>query len=73
MDRKLQAETLALALLLAAFPITSWGATHGRDAIWWLGFLSLAAGGLLPVWTRFMDHSADRITDAGLEFDDRTS
>lgn len=73
MDKKLKAETLALVLLLAAFPITSWGTTSGSYLVWWIGFLSLVAGGVLPVWTRYMDHSGDRIRDVGMEFDDRTS
>ena len=73
MDRKLKAEIWALVLLLAAFPITSWGTTGGTTLVWWLGFLCLVAGGLLPVWTRFMDHSTDTIRDVGMEFDDRTS
>jgi hypothetical protein len=73
MDKKLKAETLALVLLLAAFPITSWGTAAGNYLVWWIGFLCLVAGGVLPVWTRYMDHSGDRIRDVGMEFDDRTS
>ena len=73
MDKKLRAETLAFVLLLAAFPITSWGTTTGNDLVWWLGFISLILGGLVPVLTRYMDHSKDKIRDVGMEFDDRTS
>ena len=73
MDKKLKAETLALALLLAAFPITSWGTTADNHLVWWIGFISLVAGGLVPVVTRFMDHSSDTIRDTGMEYDDRTS
>jgi hypothetical protein len=73
MDKKLKAETLALVLLFAAFPITSWGTTADNDLVWWIGFISLVAGGLVPVLTRFMDHSGDKIRDVGIEFDDRTS
>jgi len=73
MDKKLKAETVALVLLLAAFPITSWGTTAGSYLLWWIGFLSLVAGGLVPVMTRYMDHSGDKIRDVGMEFDDRTS
>lgn len=73
MDRKLQAETLAFVLLLIAFPITSWGTMAGNDIVWWLGFLCVIAGGVLPVATRFMDHSGDKVRDTGMEFDDRTS
>ncbi|MEZ0170735.1 EmrB/QacA subfamily drug resistance transporter [Microvirga sp. TS319] len=73
MDRKLKAETLALLLLFAAFPIISFGTIGDRNLVWWIGLLSLVAGGVLPVWTRYMDHSGDTIRDVGLEFDDRTS
>jgi len=73
MDKKLKAEIAAFALLLAAFPITSWGTTAGRDVVWWLGLISLVLGGLLPILTRYMDHSTDKPRDAGMEFDDRTS
>ena len=73
MDKKLKMETLAFVLLLAAFPITSWGATAGNDLAWWVGLLSLVGGGLVPVMTRYMDHSGDTIRDVGMEFDDRTS
>ena len=73
MDRKLSLESLALVLLFAAFPLISIGATGENAGVWRVGFASLVAGGLLPVWTRFMDHSKDTITDVGIEFDDRTS
>lgn len=73
MDRKLIADTIALLLLWAAFPIISLGTTGGNAVVWWLGLLCLIAGGLLPISTRFMDHSGDRIRDQGLEFDERTS
>lgn len=72
MDKKLKAETLALLLLFAAFPIISLGTTGG-SVVWWLGLISLVLGGVLPVWTRYMDHSGDTIRDVGMEFDDRTS
>jgi hypothetical protein len=73
MDKKLKAETLALLLLFAAFPITSWGTSAGNDLVWWIGLICLIAGGLLPIITRYMDHSADTVRDAGMEFDDRAS
>ncbi len=73
MDRKLKAETWALLLLFAAFPITSWGTTAGNYAVWVIGFICLIAGGLLPIITRYMDHSTDTVRDTGMEFDDRTS
>ena len=73
MDKKLKAETLAFVLLLAAFPITSWGTTASSYLVWWVGLFTLIAGGVLPVLTRYMDHSGDTIRDVGPEYDDRTS
>jgi len=72
-DRKLRSECIALLLLFAAFPIISFGTTGGNDLLWWIGLASLVLGGLLPVLTRYMDHSGDTIRDVGMEFDDRTS
>lgn len=73
MDKKLKSECVALLLLFAAFPLVSLGTTGDRISLWLLGLLSLVLGGVLPVWTRFMDHSTDTIRDVGMEFDDRTS
>ena len=73
MDKKLRSECLALLLLFAAFPIISFGTTGGSVVVWWIGLLSLVLGGVLPVLTRYMDHSGDTIRDVGMEFDDRTS
>jgi hypothetical protein len=73
MDKKLRAETLAFVLLIAAFPLTSVGTTAANDVVWWIGLICLVAGGLVPVLTRYMDHSKDKIRDVGMEFDDRTS
>ena len=73
MDKKLKTECLSLLLLFAAFPITSFGTTGGHRLVWWIGLATLVAGGLLPVMTRYMDHSTDTIRDTGMEYDDRTS
>jgi nitrate reductase NapE component len=73
MDKKLRSECLALLLLFAAFPIISFGTTGGIGLVWWVGLVSLVLGGVLPVLTRYMDHSGDTIRDVGMEFDDRTS
>ncbi len=73
MSKVLKSECLALVLLLAAFPIISIGTTRGGVVAWGIGFLAFVVGGALPVWTRFMDHSGDKVRDAGIEFDDRTS
>lgn len=70
---KLVAETIALILMFVAFPITSKGATAGNTPLLLLGLLCVIAGGALPIITRFMDHSNDKVRDAGVEFDDRAS
>lgn len=73
MNDKLKAEILALLLLFAAFPLTSWGAMYGYTWLWLIGLLSLIVGGILPVITRYMDHSTDTVRDSGMEYDDRPS
>ncbi len=73
MDSKLLIETVAMILLIAAFPVISLGATADLPAVWWLGFAAFVAGGLLPVITRFMNHAADTPRDVGMEYDDRVS
>lgn len=73
MDKKLKSESVALLLLFAAFPIISFGTTWNSGPVWWVGLLCLIAGGLLPVWTRYMDHSGDSVRDIGVEYDDRVS
>lgn len=73
MDRKLKAEALALIMLIIAFPIISVGATHGSSVVWWIGLVCFVLGGVLPVGTRYLDHSTDQPRDVGMEFDDRTS
>jgi hypothetical protein len=70
---KLTAETIALVLLFAAFPLTSIGSMGHNTSALWLGLLCVVLGGALPIVTRFMDHSKDKVRDAGLEFDDRAS
>lgn len=73
MDGKLKVETLAFVLLILAFPIISVGTTHRSGPVWWIGLLAVVLGGVLPVMTRYMNHSTDKPRDAGMEFDDRTS
>jgi hypothetical protein len=70
---KLVAETLALLLMFAAFPLTSRGAVTGNMLLLSLGLLCVVVGGALPIITRFMDHSNDKVRDVGVEFDDRAS
>jgi hypothetical protein len=72
-DRKLKIETLAFVVLLLSFPVISLGTTHDNTPLWWTGLVALALSGVLPVWTRYLDHSTDKPRDMGMEFDDRTS
>jgi peptidoglycan/LPS O-acetylase OafA/YrhL len=73
MNKKLTIETIAFVLLIVAFPVTSAGTHHDNTAVWILGLLCLIVAGVLPVWTRFMDHSTDKARDMGLEYDERAS
>ena len=73
MDIKLRIETLAMLLFFAAFIVISIGTTNDLPVVWWIGFGAFVLAGLLPIWTRYMNHLADKVRDVGLEFDDRTS
>lgn len=73
MDRKLAIETASLVLLIIAFPIISVGTNHDVLAVWLLGFAGFVVASALPIMTRFQDHSADEITDVGMEYDERVS
>ncbi|WP_353189779.1 EmrB/QacA subfamily drug resistance transporter [Pandoraea pnomenusa] len=70
---KLVAETLALILMFVAFPVVSHGSTGNNGFLVTIGLLCVIAAGALPIITRFMDHSKDKVRDAGMEFDDRAS
>ncbi len=73
MDRKLKLETLAFVLLIAAFPVISLGTDRDDTAVWVVGLGAMVVAGLLPIATRFMDHTDDEVRDMGVEFDERTS
>ncbi len=51
---RLAALSLSMALLLAAFPLISFGTTRDEAAFWWLGLLALLVGGLIPPARRFL-------------------
>ena len=70
---KLIAETLALVLLFAAFPVVSIASMSSNTLLLIIGIICLVVGGGLPIATRYLDHSNDKIRDAGIEFDDRAS
>lgn len=73
MDPKVKFETVAFVLLIVAFPVISIGTHHASTVTWVIGLACLVLGGLLPIWTRYMDHAMDKPTDMGMDFDDRTS
>ena len=73
MDRKLRLETLAFVLLIVAFPVISLGTSHDNAVAWVIGLIAVILGGLLPIWTRYMNHANDKVRDMGMEFDERTS
>jgi hypothetical protein len=51
---KLPVLGLAFVLLLAAFPLISFGTTGANDALWWIGLGSLAVGALIPPVARYV-------------------
>ena len=73
MNKKLTIETIAFVLLIIAFPVISIGTDNDNPAVWIIGLIALIVAALLPIWTRFMDHSTDKPTDMGMEYDERVS
>ncbi|MCL2543556.1 MAG: hypothetical protein FWE71_14025 [Nocardioidaceae bacterium] len=73
MNKKLTIETISFVLLIIAFPVISNGTHHDRTAVWVVGLVCMVVAGLLPIVTRFMDHSKDEPRDMGLELDERAS
>lgn len=64
--------SLSLILLLVAFPLISIGTTQGPPFLWWLGLLTLVAGGLIPPARRFLATQPNpEPTKAGLSEDER--
>ena len=73
MNKKLTIETLSFVLLIVAFPVISHGTDNDTKGVWILGVVMMIVAGLLPIVTRFMDHSADKPRDMGMELDERAS
>ena len=73
MNKKLAIETISFALLIVAFPVISNGTDNDTKAVWVLGIAMMVVAGLLPIVTRFMDHSQDKPRDMGMELDERAS
>lgn len=46
--------SVALILLVVAFPLISIGTTSGPAFLWWTGLLALTAGGLIPPLQRLL-------------------
>lgn len=72
---KLTLQSIALVLLIAAFPLISYGTVGGDSTLWWLGLIALCVGGLLPVATRFLNRgdTGKKARDCGMEYDERVS
>lgn len=70
----LAALSISLLLLLAAFPLISFGATYGPPIVWLLGLVLLLAGGLIPPVRRFLPSREPEAppTRAGLAEDERS-
>jgi hypothetical protein len=45
---------IAFLLLLAAFPLISFGTTGDNDTLWWIGLGVLVVGGLVPPVARYV-------------------
>lgn len=75
MMSRVAALSISLALLLAAFPLISIGATTGPAAVWWLGLAALALGGLIPPVRRFVVRRPPprRPNPVGMPEDERVS
>lgn len=46
--------SIALLLMLAAFPLISFGTSRNRPALWWSGLAALGIGGLIPPVSRYV-------------------
>ncbi|MGZ4476318.1 MAG: hypothetical protein ACXVWW_11460 [Nocardioides sp.] len=73
MNKKLAIETLSFVLLIIAFPVISHGTDSDTRAVWILGIGLMILAGPLPIVTRSMDHSQDKVRDMGPELDERVS
>ena len=71
----LAALTLSMALLLAAFPLISYGTTQGPSWLWQAGLVSLVVGGLIPPAGRVLAAKQPEppATKAGMPDDCRVS
>lgn len=49
----LKVDGIAFVLLLLVLPLTSFGATSGTAALWWLGLALLVVGALTALATEF--------------------
>ena len=50
----LAALSLSMVLLLAAFPLISYGTTQGPSSLWQVGLVALVIGGVIPPARRFL-------------------
>lgn len=72
---RLASQTLAMLLMLAAFPLISFGTTSGPPLLWWLGLAALGVGGAIPPVRRFVEkrQAEPPPTAVGLADDERVS
>lgn len=70
----LVALSVSMVLLLAAFPVISYGTTHGTAWLWQVGIAALVVGGVIPPAGRFLAaEPPDPPTKAGMPDDCRVS
>ena len=71
----LVALSVSMLLLLAAFPLISYGSTHGQAWLWQTGLVALVVGGVIPPAGRFLAAKSPEppATKAGMPDDCRVS
>lgn len=66
MDLETKLLTLALVLMLVAFPVTSIGTMEDLPVVWWIGIALIVAGALIgPVMRYALPEDGDENGDNG--------
>ncbi len=64
----------AFLLLLAAFPLISFGTTGGNDTLWWAGLALLTVGALIPPVARYaIPDEEEEVSDKPKDSDETSS